>query len=253
MGGTNLAGGGQTGSFGTDGGPSGEIYGGLEVAYRWFNERLFEGKLPGVVFTLHRGSAMNSSIGYYHAERFGRRKHTEGAPVDEIAMNLTYFGHQTVQEVMSTLCHEMAHAYQTHFLKRPRSGYHCRVFADLMLKIGLPTSDTGLPGGNSTGQRMDHMIEKGGAFQRAFDELADAEFLIGWYERFPRNALQSLPAVVVEKNEEGEWVVTEESLQLTTRVMARNREIADRFATQGGGAGLLRTVVDEIVNNVPLR
>ncbi len=49
---------------------------------------------------------------------------------DEIAMNPSYFGVVPLLEILQTLVHEMAHAWQFHFGEPGRRGYHNKEWAD---------------------------------------------------------------------------------------------------------------------------
>ena len=146
-----------------------ELYEEIEGAYAYFNEVLFDGQLPGCLFTLQRKS---NTFGYYSESRFLRRN-GEGKS-DEIALNPAYFAHRRVEQTLSTLAHEQVHQWQAHFGKRSRSGYHNAEWANKMQSIGLMPSDTGEPGGKRHGQQMTHYIAPGGSFQTAFADL-DAE------------------------------------------------------------------------------
>ena len=119
-----------------------ELYEEIEGAYAYFNEVLFDGQLPGCLFTLQRKS---NTFGYYSESRFLRRN--GDGKSDEIALNPAYFAHRRVEQTLSTLAHEQVHQWQAHFGKRSRSGYHNAEWANKMQSIGLMPSDTGEPGG----------------------------------------------------------------------------------------------------------
>ena len=75
-------------------------------------------------------------------------------------------------EILQTLGHEMAHHWQFTFGKPSRSGYHNKEWAAKMIEIGLIPSDTGAPGGKTTGEKVSHYIAEAGPFA-----LACADFL----------------------------------------------------------------------------
>jgi hypothetical protein len=135
------------------------------TAYRHLNDRLFDGRLPEVVFTLHRHPR---ALGYASMDRFAER---DGAKLHELAMNPDVFLQRTDRDTLSTLAHEMCHIWQFCFGEPGRGRYHNREWADRMEEIGLMPSSTGLPGGKRTGQRMTHYIIDGGPFDRATAEL----------------------------------------------------------------------------------
>ena len=105
------------------------------------------------------------AYGYFAGGRFGSK---DGAVVtDEIALNPSHFHARTTEESLSTLVREMVHLWQHHFGKPSRTGYHNKEWAAKMREIGLIPTDTGLPGGKDTGQKVTHIIEEGGRFDRA--------------------------------------------------------------------------------------
>ncbi|WP_228527036.1 zinc metalloproteinase Mpr protein [Noviherbaspirillum soli] len=54
-----------------------------------------------------------------------------------------------------------------------------------MEAIGLMPSNTGTPGGKTTGEKMSHYIMADGPFIHACKELLQTSFVIVWYDRFP--------------------------------------------------------------------
>ncbi len=81
--------------------------------------------------------------------------------------------------VISTLVHEMVHLWQQEFGTPSRSGYHNREWAEAMEAVGLMPSDTGLPGGKRTGQRVTHYVVPGGRFEVAFEAMPPG-YLLPW-------------------------------------------------------------------------
>ena len=165
-----------------------ELYEEIEGAYAYFNEVLFDGQLPGCLFTLQRKS---NTFGYYSESRFLRRN--GDGKSDEIALNPAYFAHRRVEQTLSTLAHEQAHQWQAHFGKRSRSGYHNAEWANKMQSIGLMPSDTGEPGGKRHGQQMTHYIIEGGPFDLSCKELIDQGRMLSWIDvvtkRVPMSAV----------------------------------------------------------------
>jgi hypothetical protein len=159
--------------------PTKQNYDELSHAYNFFNRRLFGGELPGCLFTLQRKSR---SMGYFSFERFVSR---DQAKSDEIALNPEYFTTRPVKDVLSTLVHEQVHQWQRRFGTPPRRGYHDQEFAAKMEAIGLMPSNTGTPGGKTTGEKMSHFIMADGPFIHACKELLQTSFVIVWYDRFP--------------------------------------------------------------------
>jgi predicted SprT family Zn-dependent metalloprotease len=151
--------------------PTRKTYKTLDDAYRFFNKRLFGGKLPPCLITMQRKA---SAYGYFAGGRFGT---ADGKEVtDEIALNPSHFRSRSIEQSLSTLVHEMAHLQQHHFGKPGRTSYHNKEWAQMMRAAGLIPSDTGAPGGREVGQKVSHYIEEGGRFAQACAELVGGGF-----------------------------------------------------------------------------
>lgn len=158
--------------------PTRDTYTNLDRAYEHFNKALFGGKLPTCVITLHR---KKGAKGYFWGDTWNAR---EGKTIkDEIALNPETFRERSTEEVYSTLVHEMCHLQQHHFGKPSRSGYHNKEWAQMMEAVGLIPTDTGAIGGKKTGQRVTHVIEPGGAFEKSCADLLKKGFEIPWEAR----------------------------------------------------------------------
>lgn len=171
-----------------------DAYDELVKAYDFYNERLFNGELPGCLFTFQR---KKRTLGYFSDKRF---IHKTGEKVDEIAMNPSVFAVSPVEGVLSTLVHECAHQWQARFGSPGRRGYHNAEWAEKMESIGLIPSNTGRPGGKKVGEQMCHYIDPNGRFMRLTKELLESGFALSWYDRFP--SASDLPIYVGEDREE---------------------------------------------------
>lgn len=158
--------------------PTQETYSALQAAYEFFNTELFGGSLPECLITLQRKE--KRVLGYFWGQRFEEIGGVHRT--DEIAMNPQHFKRRSIMEVLSTLAHEMAHQWQEHCGNPSRKGYHNSEWAEKMESIGLMPSDTGQPGGKTTGQRMTHYIIPGGRFERACAALLSDGFKLAWGE-----------------------------------------------------------------------
>jgi predicted SprT family Zn-dependent metalloprotease len=168
--------------------PTEEIYTELKKAYDFFNQHLFENKLPPCLITLQRKAR---AYGYFSANRF---QHVEaGTLTDEISMNPDHFKTEPLRKVLSTLVHEMVHLQQAYIGKPSRTGYHNREWANLMLAAGLIPSSTGGVGGAQVGQHMTHYIEPAGRFDKVCQELIDGGFRLSWADKFGNNKMKSKP------------------------------------------------------------
>lgn len=160
--------------------PTAEAYAELQHAFDHFNEALFDGELPECLFTFQREKR---SYGYFSSERF---VHRDGkTTTDEIAINPSYFAVVPLSEVLQTVVHEMVHAWQFHFGKPSRKGYHNQEWAEKMEAIGLMPSSTGAPGGAKTGEKMADYAIEGGPFLQASATLLEKDFKVSWLDRFP--------------------------------------------------------------------
>ena len=167
--------------------PTEEAYSELQQAYDHFNEELFDKRLPQCLMTLQRKS---STRGYFSHARFINR---DSQHMDEIAMNPEYFPLFSIEEVLSTVVHEMVHQEMTLLETAGRGRYHNKAWGERMELLGLMPSATGLPGGKRTGDRMTHYIVDDGLFQVSCRKLLTQEFTISWMDRFPpRKAVQTL-------------------------------------------------------------
>ena len=124
------------------GGPTDRNYGTFREAYDFFNEALFEGRLPPCLITLQRKAKTG---GYFAQERFGSR--TRDEVTDEIALNPSQFEAHTDAETLSLLVSRMVHLQQ--FRCHPdtvsRPGYCNKTWARLMHRVGLVPPTLGSP------------------------------------------------------------------------------------------------------------
>ncbi|HET7662341.1 MAG TPA: SprT-like domain-containing protein [Rhodanobacteraceae bacterium] len=155
------------------------VYVELQTAYEHLNRELFDAKLPSCLITLQRATR---STGFFSAAEFA---HSGGKLVDEIAMNPRYFGIRAIEDILSTLAHEMVHAWQFHFGSPGRCRYHNLEWSTVMQQIGLMPSHTGGPGGRKVGDHMSHYIIRGGPFEAACSALTTRDFTLSWADRFP--------------------------------------------------------------------
>lgn len=133
----------------------------LDDAFKYFNGKLFEGKLPDILITLNRLNKRTK--GYHWFEKFQGRKNKK-QKLSEIALNPDFFDEDYI-EILDTLVHEMTHQWQNYFGNPSRAGYHNWEWANKMKEIGLQPSSTGEVGGKEVGQRMDDYIISGGQFE----------------------------------------------------------------------------------------
>ncbi|GBF44537.1 putative zinc metallopeptidase [Leptospira ellinghausenii] len=159
--------------------PTRSTYTALTTAYDFYNENLFESKLPKCLITLQRKNV--NTAGYYSPKRF--KKTTGNITTDEIAINPAHINKENIEDVLSTLVHEMTHLWQEHFGKQTsRRSYHNGEWGTKMETIGLMPSDTGKPGGKRTGQKMGDYVIENGLFQQKTEILLKNGFTLPWGE-----------------------------------------------------------------------
>jgi len=158
--------------------PTEVAYTEFQAAYDHYNAALFDSTLKPCLISIQRQA---SSYGYYSRNRF---VHRDGSSMtDEIALNPEYFGVVPLLEILQTLVHEMAHAWQHQKGTPSRRAYHNLEWANKMEAIGLMPSVTGQPGGRRTGEKMaDYMIQ-GGRFHVATKALLATGFQVSWHDR----------------------------------------------------------------------
>ncbi len=161
--------------------PTNQTYRELENAYHYFNNELFDGKLPNCLIVLQRKV---KTMGYVSIDRWINR---EGKKVHELAINPEYFLGSSIEEVFQTMVHEQCHIWQHCFGKPGRRGYHNKEWSSKMVSIGLIPSNTGWPGGRQTGEEMDDYILDKGACHKAIQKLLSSGYWLTWVDRFTAN------------------------------------------------------------------
>lgn len=160
--------------------PTVTTYAELQQIFDTLNERLFDGSLKPCLMTLQREK---QTMGYFSHRRFVASD-GGGEFTDEIALNPAYFASHGLREVFQTVAHEMAHLWQAHYGSPGRGRYHNREWAEKMIAIGLMPTDTGGPGGKTTGQRISDYPIEGGPFLAAYEALATRAFRLTWVDRY---------------------------------------------------------------------
>lgn len=154
--------------------PTEETYQSLDKAFDFFNERLFEGRLSHPMFVLIRAKARH---GHFHSEQFIHG--ASGHSVHEIALN-SHTMNRDLVGVLATVVHEMVHLEQQDFGKPSKTG-HNKQWAEWMMRIGLTPTTDGTPNGKMTGRKVSHIIDDGGHFEIACDELVTNGLRLPWF------------------------------------------------------------------------
>lgn len=162
--------------------PTIKLYQELQNAFDYFNEHLFDNKLPNVIITLQR----NENI----CGQFISDSYMGGGVTSEISLNPDLFGPLPIFDTLATLAHEMCHVWRHYIPATPSEGdYHDSQWADKMESIGLTPTDTGKVGGNRTGQYVTHFITEGGRFETVVFDLLKSGFNIPYYSTYNHDAI----------------------------------------------------------------
>lgn len=209
--------------------PTVQAYAELQAAFDHYNAQLFDGTLPFCLITMQREAR---TYGYFSSERFVHRH--DKSKTDEIAINPAFFAVVPLLEVLQTLVHEMAHAWQFHHGKPGRRGYHNKEWADKMEAIGLMPSSTGRPGGARTGEKMADYPIPGGPFLAATNELLTRDFTVSWVDRFPVRVAGNSPAI--EGDDAGDASDAGDLAALLVEAPVRNRSNRVKYRCPDCGA-----------------
>ncbi|WP_434778532.1 SprT-like domain-containing protein [Neisseria sp. Ec49-e6-T10] len=191
-----------------------ELYEQLQQAYDYFNQVLFAGRLPNCLITVQRE---NENVhGYFSHKRFGS-KDQKTKQIDEIAMNPIYFVNTRIENVLSTLVHEMVHLEQAHFGEPGRARYHNRQWGEWMERVGLMASNTGKKNGRKTGDQMTHYIIQNGPFDLACKKLINKQFQITWYDQKIHSSPSFIQQIAIEPVNYGDHISV-------SRLLGKNTE-----------------------------
>jgi hypothetical protein len=171
------------------------VYDLLQVAFEFFNTRLFDDMLPNVAIVLE---CRAHSAGSFAPNRFTYRV-GDGGREHKLNLNPDSFAGKSDESVCQTLLHEMCHLWQHIYGRQPprkKYNYHDREFAMAMEVRGLMTSSTGMPGGKRTGIKMSDYIIPGGAFAQAFKELQASGWKLPLESAIRPGAIKAPPSKV---------------------------------------------------------
>lgn len=180
-------------------------YIGLEEAFNYLNQELFNNELSGCLITMQRKS---KAAGYYSNNRFVKRMEAEATEdkiyTDEIALNPDNFKYFSDIEILSTLLHEMCHLWQYKKGTPSRGAYHNKEWANKMESVGLMPSSTGKPGGKRVGQKVSDYVIKGGVFEKKAKDLISRGFKVNWESISITGRPQPVPGMESPQGEHGQ-------------------------------------------------
>lgn len=165
----------------------------IRRAFTWFNDKLWNGKLPkDTAVFWHRAP---KAAGCFGPHRF---KNPTGDFVSEISLNPDHLGQRSEIDILSTLVHEMCHLERLLLDPEDWTGtYHCQKWAEMMDRVGLTPRALGKGGElthKKTGHRVTHEIVDGGMFDQAAKE-----FIMANDKLFPLRAVSAVESGILNK------------------------------------------------------
>lgn len=155
--------------------PTKKFYGLFQYIFDYYNDYLFGGDIKDCLIVITRQKKV---MGHYAYKRWF---HIEDQETDELALNPSMFLLYPLIEICQTMVHEMCHGWQYHYGTPSRPGYHNKEWGEKMITLGLMPSDTGKPGGKTTGQSMADYPLEGGLFLEVTEKLMNDEIFAGLY------------------------------------------------------------------------
>jgi hypothetical protein len=149
----------------------------LGQAFDFFNDRLFEGRLPVCLIGL---GSNQDELGCFWIRRFALKGGER--LLYEIYLNPKHLRRRWLADNLATLAHEMVHLEQTVFGKF--SSRHDQDWRERMRRIGIVSRHVGPVGGEQTHQ----YVEPGGAFEQACGELVNLGFRLDDRNRYRSDA-----------------------------------------------------------------
>ena len=144
----------------------------FQAAFDFFNQELFGNSLPQVILNFSRSGS--STIAFYAPKRWAQEgRLVDQDSLDEISLNPIHLG-RTMEEIFSSLVHEMVHLWQFAQGSPSRRSYHNKEWASKMKEVGLQPNDGT---GKETGQKVSHTIIAEGRFQMAFQAMPESHGL----------------------------------------------------------------------------
>jgi len=155
--------------------PTKKFYGLFQFIFDHYNERLFNSEIKDCIIVITRKKHV---AGHFAHNRWF---HIEDNETDELALNPEMFLKYPLLEICQTIVHEMCHAWQHHFGKPSRPGYHNKEWASKMIAVGLMPTANGRVGGKTTGFKIDDYAIEDGSFMAVSEELMNNEIFAGLY------------------------------------------------------------------------
>ncbi len=157
-----------------------DLYAELRDLVDALNRALFTPVLPTAML-LVRGR--RRPAGAEQPVCWGQWRQVPWGPYPALTLNTEALAQDSDAALLGALVHEMVHLWQAqpgHV--RPLEGHHNREWARQMLLLGLMPSDTGVPGGRTTGRHMSQfLVPRGRVHGLAVRWQAAQRPLLSWH------------------------------------------------------------------------
>ncbi|NEP17874.1 MAG: hypothetical protein F6J97_13380 [Leptolyngbya sp. SIO4C1] len=159
--------------------PTLEQFSSYQFAYDHFNDRLFGGQLEHC----HLGFSVRALSGVFFNARSWKGK--GGKMLHDIALNPSFLSNP-FPDVMALLVKGMGYQWQHDFgTPSPSKGYCNRELSDKLKSLGIQLTDTGEPGGRSTGKWLKHCIMPDSPFEQAVKDMPE-NYKMPWVSGAPQ-------------------------------------------------------------------
>ena len=157
--------------------PTLQSAGQFQDAFDHFNRELFRDELEPCMIgfeVLNRPGKPSNAAGCFRPARWCRERGE--TVIHAIGIDPIVHHARDDKKTLGTLVHEMVHQFVEQSGKGPVKAFHCKMWCEKMVEIGLPpvildAKGNALPD-RDTGKHATHNIEKGGDFEAAYNILA---------------------------------------------------------------------------------
>lgn len=135
------------------------FYGKVQTAIDELDKAFFSGKgkekIPELVFAINN-QCRSCVVAFVQADALFDK--SNATKLQYMGINPKYLNRK-IDDILSTICHELCHVYENAYIHIARNGYHDKKWEELMKDCGLEAKYL-----NSSKTAVDHKIIKDGAF-----------------------------------------------------------------------------------------
>lgn len=147
---------------------SAELYGKIQTVIDELDKRFFSGakkeKIPQLVFAINN-KCRTCVVAYVQPDALYDKK--TDTKLQYMGINPDYLDRK-LEEIISTVCHELCHVYEHAYIHIPRGGYHDKQWAELMRDCGLEPKYQ-----NSSKTAVTHTVIKDGVFEKFVSDFKE--------------------------------------------------------------------------------